>query len=102
MVPGIAQCCTKKKPTKNTVISTYPELVEINGIPYKKKVTEFREIPRNFTELYDMEFSGIPQNFSKFRMEYGIDGSKKNRRNSVSTEFRRHPSSNVQSQSCIG
>jgi hypothetical protein len=56
-----------------------------------KKVTEFREIPRNFTELYDTEFSGIPRNFSQFRTEYGIDGSKKNRRNSVSTEFRGHP-----------
>jgi hypothetical protein len=30
--------------------------LEIYGIPYMKKVTEFREIPRNFTELYDMEF----------------------------------------------
>ncbi len=50
-----------------------------------KKVTEFHEIPRNFTELYDMESCGIPQNFSQFRTEYGIGGSKKNRRNSVST-----------------
>jgi hypothetical protein len=45
-----------------------------------KKVTEFREIPRNFTELYDTEFR---RNFNQFRTEYGIDGSKKNRRNSV-------------------
>jgi hypothetical protein len=59
-----------------------------------KKVTEFREIPRKFTELYDTEFGGIPRNFSQFRTEYGIDGSKKNRRNSVSTEFRGHPRSN--------
>jgi hypothetical protein len=35
-----------------------------------KKVTEFSEIPRNFTELYDTEFSGIPRNFSEFRKEY--------------------------------
>jgi hypothetical protein len=34
-----------------------------------KKVTEFREIPRNFTELYNTEFSGIPRNFSQFRTE---------------------------------
>jgi hypothetical protein len=61
----------------------------VKGMPYMKKVTEFREIPRNFRELYDTEFSGIPRNFSQF--EYGIDGSKKNRRNSVSTEFRGHP-----------
>ncbi len=52
-----------QKITKNTVISTYPVPVEIYGIPYMKKVTEFREIPRNFTELYDKEFSGIPAEF---------------------------------------
>ncbi len=28
-----------------------------------KKVKEFREIPRNFTELYNMEFGGIPPEF---------------------------------------
>ena len=33
---------------------------EIYGLPYMKKVTEFREIPRNFTELYITEFAGIP------------------------------------------
>ncbi len=33
------------------------------GIPYMKKVTEFREIPRNFTELPDTEFGGIPPEF---------------------------------------
>jgi hypothetical protein len=43
-------------------------------------------------KLYNTEYSGIPRNFSQFRMDYGIDGSKKNRRNSVSTEFRGHPS----------
>jgi hypothetical protein len=37
--------------------------LEIHGIPYMKKVTEFREIPRNFTELYDTEFGGIPPEF---------------------------------------
>jgi hypothetical protein len=41
----------------------YPELVEITGIPYMKKITEFREIPRNFPELYDTEFGGIPPEF---------------------------------------
>jgi hypothetical protein len=65
--------------------------LEIYGIPYMKKVMEFGEIPWNFTELYDTELSGIPRNFSQFCTEYGIDGSKKNRRNSVSTEFRGHP-----------
>ena len=37
--------------------------LEIYGISYMKKVTEFFEIPRNFTELYDMEFGGIPPEF---------------------------------------
>jgi hypothetical protein len=81
----------QKKSPKNTVFSTYPVPVEIYGIPYMKKVTEFREILRNFTELYHTKFSGIPRNFSQFRAEYGIDRSKKNRRNYVSTEFRGHP-----------
>jgi hypothetical protein len=31
--------------------------------PYMKKVKEFREIPRNFTELHDTEFGGIPPEF---------------------------------------
>jgi hypothetical protein len=57
-----------KKITKKTVISTYPVPVEIYGIPYTKKVTEFLEIPK---------FSGIPRNFCQFRTEYRIDGSKK-------------------------
>jgi hypothetical protein len=37
--------------------------LEIYGIPYMKKVTEFREIPRNYTELPDTEFGGIPPEF---------------------------------------
>ncbi len=37
--------------------------LEIHGIPYMKKVTEFREIPWNVTELYDTEFGGIPPEF---------------------------------------
>jgi hypothetical protein len=54
--------------------------LDIYGIPYMKRT-------RN-----SAEFRGI---FSQFRTEYGIDGSKKNRRNSVSTEFRGHPSCGV-------
>jgi hypothetical protein len=38
-------------------------LLEIYEIPYMKKVTEFLEIPRNFTELPDTEFGGIPPKF---------------------------------------
>jgi hypothetical protein len=34
-----------------------------HGIPNMKKVTEFREIPRNFTELYVTELGGIPPEF---------------------------------------
>jgi hypothetical protein len=37
--------------------------LEIYGIPYMKKVTEFHEIPRDFTELYYTEFGGIPPEF---------------------------------------
>jgi hypothetical protein len=52
-----------KRHTRITHKSTYPVPVEICGIPYMKKVAEFREIPRNFTELYDTEFGGIPPEF---------------------------------------
>jgi hypothetical protein len=62
--------------------------LEIYGIPYMKKVTEFREISRNYTSRNSAEFR---RNCSQFRTEYGIDGSKKSRRNSVSAEFRGHP-----------
>ncbi len=49
---------------------------------------KFRGISRNYTTRNSAEFR---RNFSQFWTEYGIDGSKKNRRNSVSTEFRGHP-----------
>jgi hypothetical protein len=49
---------------------------------------KFREISRNYTSRNSAEFR---RNCSQFRTEYGIDGSKKNRRNSVSAEFRGHP-----------
>ena len=49
---------------------------------------KFRGISRNYTSRNSAEFR---RNFSQFRTEYGIDGSEKNRRNSVSTEFRGHP-----------
>jgi hypothetical protein len=54
-----------KKITQKTVISTYPVHVEIYGIPYMKKDTELREIPRNFPELHNTEFSGIPLNSAR-------------------------------------
>ncbi len=53
---------------------------------------KFRRISRNSTSRNSAEFR---RNFSQFRTEYGIDGSKKNRRNSVSTEFRGHPIFNI-------
>ncbi len=49
---------------------------------------KFRGISRNSTTRNSAEFR---RNCSQFRTEYGIDGSKKNRRNSVSAEFRGHP-----------
>ena len=65
--------------------------LEIYGIPYMKKSrnsVKFRGISRNYPTRNSAEFR---RNYSQFRTEYGIDGSKKNRRNSVSTEFRGHP-----------
>jgi hypothetical protein len=65
--------------------------LEIYGIPYMKKSrnsVKFREISRNYRSRNSAEFR---RNCSLFRTEYGIDGSKKNRRNSVSAEFRGHP-----------
>jgi hypothetical protein len=74
--------------TKKYSNNCYLVSLEKYGIPYMKKVTEFREIPRNYKTRNSGEFR---RNFSQFRTEYGIDGSKKNRRNSASTEFRGHP-----------
>ncbi len=48
-----------------------------HGTPCK-----FRGISRNYTTENSAEFR---RNFSQFRTEYGIDRSKKNRRNSVDT-----------------
>jgi hypothetical protein len=65
--------------------------LEIYGIPYMKmsrNSVKFRGISRNYMSRNSGEFR---RNFSQFRTEYGIDGSKKNRQNSVSTEFRGHP-----------
>ncbi len=50
----------KKFKMEETFICVF---LEIYGIPYMKKDTEFCEIPRNFTELYDTEFGGIPPEF---------------------------------------
>ncbi len=47
-----------------------------------KKVMEFLEIPRNFMELYDTEFSGILANSARNTDQTEV---KKNRRNSVDT-----------------
>ncbi len=80
-----------KKITKKYSNNYYLVSLEIYGIPYMKKVTEFREIPWNFTEYMTRNSGEFRRNFSQFRTEYGIDGSKNNRRNSVSTEFRGHP-----------
>ena len=49
---------------------------------------KFRGISWNYTSRNSPEFR---RNCSQFRTEYGIDGSKKNGRNSVSAEFRGHP-----------
>jgi hypothetical protein len=65
--------------------------LDIYGIPYMKKSRNsvtFLGISWNYTSRNSAEFR---RNFSQFRTEYGIDGSQKNRQNSVSTEFRGHP-----------
>jgi hypothetical protein len=55
------------KSTKMYVWSRYLTFIcvvlEIHGISYMENVTEFREISRNFTELHDTEFGGIPPEF---------------------------------------
>ena len=48
-----------------------------------KKVTEFREIPRNFTELYDTKFGGIPPDLQP--IPHGIRNRRKEKKQ---TEFR--------------
>ncbi len=51
-------------------------------------------IPRNSAEFYEFrntEFRVIPRNLGQFRILYGIYGIKKNIRNSVCSEFRKHP-----------
>ncbi len=65
-----------------------------NSIHEKKSrnSVKFRGISRNYTTRNSAEFR---RNCSHFRTEYGIDGSKKNRRNSVSAEFRGHPSTRL-------
>jgi hypothetical protein len=88
-IPGIAQCSTKKI-TKKYSNNYYFVSLEIYGILYMKKVTEFREIPRNFTDYMTRNSGEFRRNFSQFRTEYGIDGSKKTGgipcgRNSVDT-----------------
>ncbi len=61
-IPGIAQCCIKII-TKKYSNKFYLVFLEIYSIPDINKVTEFREIPRNFTDLYKTEFRGIPAEF---------------------------------------
>jgi hypothetical protein len=49
------------------------------------KISDFREFFSKYMRY------GIPRNFMKFPTEYGRDWSTKNARDSVSTEFRGHP-----------
>jgi len=56
-------------------------------------------IPRDTAEFRvgsHTEFRLLPRNFGYFRIVYGIYEIKKNIRNSVSAEFRKHPTNNVQ------
>ncbi len=92
-----------KKITKNTVGSrgrvssfvrkplyvSFWRYTEFHTWKKSRNSVKFRGISRNYTSRNSAEFR---RNCSQFRAEYGIDGSKKNRRNSVSSEFRGHPS----------
>jgi hypothetical protein len=74
----------------DTHIITHKKYLSSTGRDTRNAVHEKRRgISRNYTTRNSAEFR---RNFSQFRTEYGIDGSKKNRRNSVSTECRGHPS----------
>ncbi len=86
----------KKKSPKNTVITIILSLwryTEFHTWKKSRNSVKFRGISWNYRTRNSGEFR---RNFSQFRTEYGIDGSKKNRRNSVSTEFRGHPKSEAQ------
>ncbi len=91
-----------KKITKNTVGSrgwvssfvrkplnvSFWRYTEFHTWKKSRNSVKFRGISRNHTSRNSAEFR---RNCSEFRTEYGIDGSKKKRRNSVSAEFRGHP-----------
>jgi hypothetical protein len=59
---------------------------------------KFRGISRNYTSRNSAEFR---RNCSQFRTEYGIDESKKKRRNSVSAEFRGHPNCDIPEETFV-
>ncbi len=73
--------------TDTPVLYVYYKLLYVSLWRY----TEFHTWKKswNYTTWNSVEFR---RNWSQFRTEYGIDGSKKNRRNSVSAEFHGHPS----------
>ncbi len=79
-----------KKITRKYSNNYYFVSLKIYGIPYIKKTrnsVKFRGFSRNYMTRNSGEFR---RNFSQFRTEYGIDGSKKTggipcRRNSVDT-----------------
>ncbi len=72
--------------TDTLVLYVYYKLLYVSLWRY----TEFQtwKKSRNYTTRNSAEFR---RNCSQFLTEYGIDGSKKNRRNSVSAWFRGHP-----------
>jgi hypothetical protein len=52
---------------------------------------KIRGIPQNYKDLRNTEFLINPRNFRYFGTAYGMYGSEKKVRNSVLTEFRKHP-----------
>ncbi len=87
-----------KKITKNTEMSrgrvsssvrkplyvSFWRYTEFHTWKKSRNSVKFRGISQNYTSRNLSEFR---RNCSQFRTEYVIDGSKKKRRNSVSTEF---------------
>ncbi len=102
-----------KKITKNTVGSrgwvssfvrkplyvSFWRYTEFHTWKKSRNSVKFRGISRNHTSRNSAEFR---RNCSQFRTEYGIDGSKKNQRNSVSAEFRGHPKPKTRGSAPIG
>jgi hypothetical protein len=85
---NICRSCASCQLADRLLYVSFWRCTEFRTWKKSRNSVKFRGISRNYRTRNSVEFR---RNFSQFRTEYGIDGSKKNRRNSVSTEFRGHP-----------